>query len=232
VFDIGASLAAARKAEGLRLADAERLTCLRGKYLSALEHNDFGSLPGRVYARAFLRTYADVLGLDPDLLVDEFDEQVPEPVEDELTVVLPRVKRPFPMRLAVVAVCAAGFVGVLAWAGFTNAPSNVHTPLAPKAASAAPPPVHHAAPPVHHATPAAKPALLSIRAVSGTCWVQVRKGGANGPVLYEGDVYPGQTLHFAPRVWMRLGAPWNVVVHRGSHAVAVTSQSAPENLVA
>lgn len=66
VFEIGASLAAAR-ARGLGLADAERLTCIRTRHLAALESDSFDSIPGRAYARGFLRTYEGALGLDADL---------------------------------------------------------------------------------------------------------------------------------------------------------------------
>jgi cytoskeletal protein RodZ len=78
LFDIGASLTAAREAQGLVLADAERLTCLRERYLLALEEDRFEALPGHAYARAFLRSYADVLSLDADRFVAEFDQRFPE----------------------------------------------------------------------------------------------------------------------------------------------------------
>ena len=235
MFDIGASLAAARKAEGLRLVDAERLTCLRGKYLLALENNDFDALPGRVYARAFLRTYAEALGLDADLMVDEFEAQVPEPEEDDFLVELPRVRRPFPVRLVALAAAALGIVGFVAWAGFSDNTTGVQSPGTGNAAAATQPlvrrPVHHTAAVVPH-TASAKAQPLSIHAVTGTCWVLVRKGNASGPVLYEGDVYEGQTIHFASRVWMRLGAPWNVVVRRGAHVYPAPASTEPQNLTA
>ena len=79
MFDIGASLTAARESQGLVLADAERLTRMREKYLRALEEDRFEALPGRAYARAFLRTYAEALGLSADRFVEEFDLRFPEP---------------------------------------------------------------------------------------------------------------------------------------------------------
>jgi cytoskeleton protein RodZ len=93
VFDIGASLAAARETRGLSLADAERLTCVRGKYLAALEAGNFDALPGRTYARAFLRTYASALGLEPDRFVAAFEEIVPEPLDESIVVGTPRARR-------------------------------------------------------------------------------------------------------------------------------------------
>src|SRR4051812_37466688 len=83
MFEIGASLAEARRARGLAVHDAEQLTCMRAKYLTALEEERFDELPGRAYARAFLRTYATALGLQGDRFVAEFDEQRPEPEEEE-----------------------------------------------------------------------------------------------------------------------------------------------------
>jgi cytoskeletal protein RodZ len=82
LFEIGASLTAAREAQGLVLADAERLTRLRPGYLRALEEDRFDALPGRTYARAFLRSYADALSLDSDRFVAEFDQRFPEPTEE------------------------------------------------------------------------------------------------------------------------------------------------------
>jgi cytoskeletal protein RodZ len=82
LFDIGASLTAARESQGLVLADAERLTRLRERYLRALEEDRFDVLPGRAYARAFLRSYADALSLDADRFVAEFDQRFPQPDED------------------------------------------------------------------------------------------------------------------------------------------------------
>jgi cytoskeleton protein RodZ len=82
LFEIGASLTAAREAQGLVLADAERLTRLRAGYLRALEEDRFEALPGRTYARAFLRSYADALSLDADRFVAEFDQRFPEHTEE------------------------------------------------------------------------------------------------------------------------------------------------------
>jgi len=88
VFDIGASLTAARESQGLVLADAERLTRLRERHLRALEEDRFELLPGHAYARAFLRSYADALSLDADRFVEEFDQRFPEREEESVALVL------------------------------------------------------------------------------------------------------------------------------------------------
>src|SRR5690348_13886865 len=117
MFDIGASLAAARRARGLGVRDAERLTCMRAKYLTALEEGRFDELPGRTYARAFLRTYAAALGLRADEFVAEFDAQHPEPEEEEIVVVRPR--RRVRMPVTVPALAAVAVVAILGWSAWT-----------------------------------------------------------------------------------------------------------------
>ena len=66
----------------LDIADVEERTKIRAKYLRALENEEFGLLPGSTFARTFLRTYAEVLGLDPHVLVEEYRANYED--EDEL----------------------------------------------------------------------------------------------------------------------------------------------------
>lgn len=63
--DLGKALSQARVARGLTLQDAERDTRISRRYLEALEREDFKAFPAPVYTRAFLRTYAQYLGLNP-----------------------------------------------------------------------------------------------------------------------------------------------------------------------
>ncbi len=63
--DLGKALTQARVARGLTLQDAERDTRISRRYLEALEREDFKAFPAPVYTRAFLRTYAQYLGLNP-----------------------------------------------------------------------------------------------------------------------------------------------------------------------
>lgn len=57
------------------IADVETATKIRAKYLRALENEEFGLLPGPTFVKTFLRTYADYLGLDAQLLVEEYRVQ-------------------------------------------------------------------------------------------------------------------------------------------------------------
>jgi cytoskeletal protein RodZ len=87
--DIGAMLREARMREHLDIAEFEARTKIRAKYLRALEDEEWNLLPGYTFTKSFLRTYADMLGLDGRLLVDEFKRQYPDPSEIELATVLP-----------------------------------------------------------------------------------------------------------------------------------------------
>ncbi len=77
--DAGKALAEARIARGLTLHDVERDTRIASKYLEALEEGNLGVLPAPVYARAFMRTYAQYLGLNAPALVQRLPGAKPEP---------------------------------------------------------------------------------------------------------------------------------------------------------
>jgi cytoskeleton protein RodZ len=69
---IGETLREARMRQRLDIADVEQRTKIRAKYLRALENEEFGMLPGPTFVKTFLRTYAEVLGLDPHVLVEAY----------------------------------------------------------------------------------------------------------------------------------------------------------------
>jgi hypothetical protein len=229
LFEIGLSLAAARRAQQLELADVEALTCIRSRHLAALESERFDALPGRAYTRAFLRTYANALGLEADRFVSEFEERHPEPEHEEIAIMLPRRRRRIPMRVLVMLAAAAATIGFVAWSGssYQTSPPQLAPPTAARAAAPAKPVQAVAATPV--------PAVLVIRAVNGDCWLFVRRGSKTGPVLYEATLRRGHAIRFGnAKVWVRFGAPWNVDVRRGGRPVKGVSGGSrtPINLVA
>src|SRR3954451_23662486 len=73
--ELGDMLRDASTAKGLSLAEVERDTKIRAKYITALEDNHLADLPGPVYARGFLRNYAVYLGLDADEVIEMFEEE-------------------------------------------------------------------------------------------------------------------------------------------------------------
>jgi cytoskeleton protein RodZ len=62
--EIGRVLEHSRKERGLSLEEVEQATKIRKRYLTGLEREDYTILPDAVYARGFLKTYANYLGLD------------------------------------------------------------------------------------------------------------------------------------------------------------------------
>lgn len=81
--DIGDKLKSAREAKGLSIADIEKATKIQSRYLEAIEKNEFDKLPGDFYVRAFIRQYAQVVGLDGKELLSDYHEDVPEAKPDE-----------------------------------------------------------------------------------------------------------------------------------------------------
>jgi cytoskeletal protein RodZ len=230
VNDLGTSLAAAREIRGLSLVDAERLTNIRIRHLAALERGDYDALPGRTYARAFLRTYATALGLDANKLVAGFEEQVPDE-EAELAAALPQ-RRALPVGKLALAAVVVGAFAVIAWVG-TSSHANRTPPPANAAPVVSQPVTTTTTATTTVATPPPSSALV-VSATRGPCWLMVRAGGAaNGRVLFEGTLAQGETKRFAePKLWIRFGAPDAVDVSRGGSAVAGLVGLRPIDLIA
>lgn len=73
--ELGSWLVRAREARGLTLEDAERDTRISRRYLQALETEQFDVIPAPVYARGFLRSYSQYLGLDPQEMLALFPRE-------------------------------------------------------------------------------------------------------------------------------------------------------------
>ena len=95
MFEIGNSLREARLRQGYELPRVEADTKIRAKYLRALEEERFEVLPGETYVKGFLRTYAEYLGLDGQLYVDEFNSRF---TREEEPLTPPRPRRQAPSR--------------------------------------------------------------------------------------------------------------------------------------
>ena len=72
--EFGTRLREAREQQGLTLAQVEGVTRIRRVFLQALEEERYDELPAAVYARAFVRSYARFLGLDPEEMLAAFQE--------------------------------------------------------------------------------------------------------------------------------------------------------------
>jgi len=73
---IGQKLEAARREKGVTVSEAGQATKILSKFIEAMEADDFGALSAPVYAKGFIRMYAQYLGLDAAPLVDEYVSQL------------------------------------------------------------------------------------------------------------------------------------------------------------
>jgi len=76
--DFGERLRRARDARGISLRQVANVTRITVRALEAVERNDFSRLPGGIFTRAFVRAYAEEVGLDPEATLREFLAQCPE----------------------------------------------------------------------------------------------------------------------------------------------------------
>jgi cytoskeleton protein RodZ len=83
--EIGETLREARMRRRIDMTEVESATKIRGKYLRALENEEWDLLPGPTFVKTFLRTYAEYLGLDARLLVEEYRQRFERPSSQELT---------------------------------------------------------------------------------------------------------------------------------------------------
>jgi hypothetical protein len=133
---VGKTLRDARDLRELDLTEVEASTRIRVRFLRALEDEEWDVLPGETYARAFIRTYADFLGLDGARLAEEHRREAGVSLPGEG---LPRVEpdpiapgeRPQGLRLSppvATAIVAIGLVAILIVVGVTGGGGSSETP--------------------------------------------------------------------------------------------------------
>lgn len=91
-MEIGARLKEAREEKNISLDSLQETTKIQKRYLVAIEEGNLQVLPGKFYARAFIKEYANAVGLDPNELLEEYKEEVPK-TEDETEVQYSRMQR-------------------------------------------------------------------------------------------------------------------------------------------
>jgi hypothetical protein len=229
VFEIGSSLREARLRRNLDFPELEHATKVRAKYLRALEEEEFDVLPAPTYVRGFLRTYADYLGLDGQLYVDEYvSRYLPDGEDAPLRVrrsASPRHSRRPESNVLLVGLLAIGLITALvigAWK-FGSQNSNNGLPALAKA------------PAVARGTtaPANSVAKLVLTAARGSCWVSVHAGSSSGRILYEGTLEPGKKVHLSSRqFWIVAGTPANLGLALNGAKVSLAGRSAPFTFVA
>ena len=188
---------------GVDFAQAELATKVRGKYLRALEEEQFDMLPAQTYVKGFLRTYAEYLGLDGQLYVDEYNSRFVGTGDDHEPRTRRSAARPqhrhrrVETNVVLVALAAIAIVMVVVISAWKASDNNSTAP--PKAK---PPTARH-----HRATP-----LLTLTGLRGSTHVAARVGSAAGNVAFDGTIAKGDTplaLH-GRRLWLQIDSPENL----------------------
>jgi cytoskeleton protein RodZ len=216
MFEIGNSLRDARLRKELDFPELEQGTKIRAKYLRALEDETFDQLPGPTYVKGFLRTYADYLGLDGQLYVDEYNvrygtgEEVLERRVRSSPVPRPKLRRrrrKFESNVvwfALVGIAAITALVIAAWrfggGGHQTLPLSSPANVRPRTASG-----------------------LIVRAQKGNTLLIVRAGSDSGKQLYQGTLTKGTAQRFGTSkgLWVYLGSPENVQMKLNGRVVLV-----------
>jgi cytoskeleton protein RodZ len=203
VFEIGNSLREARLRRGIDFAQAELATKIRGKYLRALEDEQFELLPAQTYVKGFLRTYAEYLGLDGQLYVDEFnsrfvagDEHDPRPRRS--TAKPQRRNRRTERNIVLVALAVIAILTFVVITAFKGGGDKT-PPASPKVSTRT-----HARPPAP---------LLALTGLRGSTHVTVHAGSATGPIRFDGTVQQGirpTAIRGSHRLWVQISTPENL----------------------
>ncbi|HET7806866.1 MAG TPA: helix-turn-helix domain-containing protein [Gaiellaceae bacterium] len=231
MFEIGNSLREARVRQQLELTEVELATKIRARYLRALEEEAFEALPAQTYVKGFLRTYADYLGLDGQLYVDEYNsrygidgEEPREPVMVRRTSTVRRQHRRMERRWVLFALAGIGalFAFTIAAWKFGGKGSPPIPNLNTTTSKAAKKPLKPASPtrPVKAAPATFR---LYLRAVHGNCWMDVHNWSQNGKPVFTGTVELGQDQRWIKRrLWINFGAPANLAIVFNGHLVQIT----------
>ncbi|MGN4767208.1 helix-turn-helix domain-containing protein [Bacillus thuringiensis] len=76
--ELGQKLKEAREAKGLSIDQLHEITKIQKRHLVAIEEGNYDVLPGAFYARAFIKQYADVVGLNGEELLVEHQSTIPQ----------------------------------------------------------------------------------------------------------------------------------------------------------
>ncbi len=153
--DFGGKLRQARERRGISLRQIAAATKISAAALDALERNDISKLPGGIFSRAFVRSYAVEVGLDPDETVKEFLDrfnQEAAPTAETVAATIPpeevefenrRKKAELFLKLAILAIPLLIAVGYSGWrwrrAAKETAPVTAAAPVVPAPVPAAAP---------------------------------------------------------------------------------------------
>jgi cytoskeleton protein RodZ len=226
VADIGATLREARIRARIDIGEVETRTKIRAKYLRAIENEEWDLLPGPVYAKSFLRTYGDYLGLDSRMLVDEFRRQYEGPSDHDVRPIASRprdrdrgARGPLLPPWAVIGLVLVAIVVALYFVGsFTGGKQKSPTTTGTQA-SRPPRGRHH-----RHRPAPPKPTTVKLQLVpTGPVYVCL-VNGAGTKLINEQTFSVGQTIpaETASKLLLTLGNA-SVQMKVNGHTVPVTA---------
>ena len=218
MFEIGNSLREARLRQALDFPEIEQATKIRSKYLRALEDEQFDILPGQTYVKGFLRTYAEYLGLDGQLYVDEYNSRYIH--ADEETPLRTRIGSSSrgPRFEAGVILLALGAIGVLTLLVFAAWKFGSDTPPTAIPDFSTQPPAASPKPNRAQSAASTRRVRMTVTAALGDSWMEVYAGSPGGRLLFRGTVEAGEGkgyLRFGTerayrRYFVRMGQPRNL----------------------
>lgn len=91
--ELGRRLKTARVEKGYSLEELQQITKIQKRYLIAIEEGDFSRMPGEFYSRAFVKNYAEAVGLDPNQIFVEHHAELPQPKKSQSQELPPRTSR-------------------------------------------------------------------------------------------------------------------------------------------
>ena len=213
MFELGNSLREARVRQGLEFPQVELATKIRAKYVRALEDEAFEILPSETYVKGFLRSYAEFLGLDGQLYVDEYNSRYgTERLLDELPR-RARVHQDRGLERKVVLVALAGIAALTALviAAWKYGGSDV--------SKGVPPAVK---------TPSARVvrSQLQLRGVGRGTYVEVHRGSQGGKLVLAGTIGKGDVQRIAgSRFWLYIRRSGGLDLSLGGHTVSLPARN-------
>ena len=87
--ELGSRLKEARTAKGYSIEDLQEITKIQKRYLTSIEEGNYSTMPGAFYVRAFIKQYAEAVGLNGDELLETYKAEIPSPSNDEVSKSIP-----------------------------------------------------------------------------------------------------------------------------------------------
>lgn len=87
--ELGTRLKEARIAKGYSIEDLQEITKIQKRYLANIEEGNYSTMPGAFYVRAFIKQYAEAVGLNGDELLETYKAEIPSPANEEVAKSIP-----------------------------------------------------------------------------------------------------------------------------------------------